>query len=92
MFIRLRIGYIMEKNDVMVKQFEEKISQRFDLKHLGQDHWYLSMHIMQTANFDITIDQSRYCLSYLRKYLDTVGCPNVARKHTTPLPLDFMLR
>ena len=56
------------KNNNMVMLFEEEISLRFDLKLLGQAHWYLSMRITQTANFDITIDQLRYCLSILGKY------------------------
>jgi len=73
-----------------LKQFESEISARFDLTLMGQAHWYLSTRITQHANFDITLDQSRYCLSIVRRYLDTVGCPNVVREHTTPLPLEFI--
>ena len=73
-----------------LKQFEAEISARFDLTLMGQAHWYLSTRITQHANFDITLDQSRYCLSIIRRYLDTVGCANVTREHSTPLPLDFI--
>jgi transposase InsO family protein len=77
-------------NDVTLKQFENQISGRFDLTLMGQAHWYLSTRIIQAANFDISLDQSRYCLSIVRKYLDTIGCANVVREHTTPFPLDFI--
>jgi hypothetical protein len=77
-------------NDTTLKEFEVKISGRFDLTLMGQAHWYLSTRIQQSANFDVTIDQSRYCLSIIRRYLDTIGCANVVREHTTPLPLEFI--
>jgi transposase InsO family protein len=77
-------------NDASLKQFEMEISARFDLTLMGQAHWYLSTRITQSANFNITLDQSRYCLSIIRRYLDTVGCANVSREHTTPLPLEFV--
>ena len=56
---------------------------------MGQAHWYVSMRIQQAETFGTTIDQSRYCFSIVRRYLDTVGCANVIREHITPLPLDF---
>ena len=77
-------------SDVSLKKFETEISARFDLTLMGQAHWYLSTRIQQSENFDITIDQSRYCLSIIRRYLDTVGCANITREHSTPLPLDFV--
>ena len=57
---------------------------------MRQAHWYLSTRIQQAENYDITVDQSRYCLSIIRRYLDTVDCAIVVREHTTPLPLDFV--
>jgi hypothetical protein len=77
-------------NEATLKKFEAEISARFDLTLMGQAHWYLSTRIQQTENFDITVDQSRYCLSIIRRYLDTVGCANITREHSTPLPLDFV--
>jgi hypothetical protein len=77
-------------SEASLKIFEKEISARFDLTLMGQAHWYLSTRIQQAENFDITVDQSRYCLSIIRRYLDTVGCANVVREHTTPLPLDFV--
>jgi hypothetical protein len=56
---------------------------------MGQAHWYLSTCITQLANFDITIDQTRYFMSILKRYLETAGCPNNTRCHRTPFALDF---
>ncbi len=75
--------------DATVKQFEEQLSARFELELMGQAHWYLSTCITQLANFDITIDQTRYCMSILKRYLETAGCPNNTRCHPTPFALDF---
>ena len=56
----------------------------------GQAHWYLTTKITQLASFDIILDQTRYCKSIIKKYLDSVGCKNVTRKHTIPLPTEFV--
>jgi hypothetical protein len=77
-------------DDDKLKDFEDALSARFDLEKLGQAHWYLATRITQHANFDVSIDQSRYCLSLVKKYLDGAGCKNVSRYHATPLPLDFI--
>jgi hypothetical protein len=77
-------------NAVYLVEFETALSGRFQLELMGQPHWYLSTCITQEANYDITVDQSRYCLSLVKKYLTSVGCPNVTRFHTTPLPSDFV--
>ncbi len=71
-----------------VKQFEEQLSARFELELMGQAHWYLSTCITLLANFDIT-DQTRYCMSILKRYLETARCPNSTRHHPTPFALDF---
>jgi hypothetical protein len=73
-----------------LREFEDALSARFDLEKMGQAHWYLSTRITQHSNFDVTIDQSRYCLSLVKKYLDSAGCKNNSRYHATPLPIDFV--
>jgi hypothetical protein len=70
--------------------FETKLSERFNLETKGQAHWYLATRITQLASYDIILDQTRYCNSILKKYLESVGCKNVSRKHTIPLPCDFV--
>lgn len=72
-----------------LKQFEAELKARFDLDIMGQAQWYLATRITQHANFDITVDQSRYCVSLVKRYLDKAGCKVVSRLHATPLPLDF---
>jgi len=73
-----------------LKRFETELKARFDLDLMGQAQWYLATRITQHANFDITVDQSRYCTSLVKRYLDKAGCKNVTRVHVTPLPLDFV--
>jgi len=73
-----------------LKQFKEKLRARFNLELIGQAHWYLGTRINQLANYDIELDQSRYCASIVKKYLDAAGAPKEDRIHSTPLPLDFV--
>jgi len=70
--------------------FELKLSERFNMELKGQAHWYLTTKITQLASFDIILDQTRNCKSIIKKYLGSVGCKNVTRKHTIPLPTDFV--
>jgi hypothetical protein len=76
--------------DLEVTKFEEAQKKRFNLELMGFAHWYLATRINQLANYDIELDQSRYCQSIVRKYLDTAGTKKVLAIHTTPLPSDFI--
>jgi hypothetical protein len=78
------------KDPVRLREFEEKLRARFNLELIGQAHWYLGTRISQLANFDIELDQSRYCAAIVKKYLDVAGAPKVNRVHSTPLPLEFI--
>ena len=51
-----------------LKQFEEKLRARFNLELIRQAHWYLGTRINKLANYDIELDQSRYCASIVKKY------------------------
>jgi len=77
-------------DDEKVKAFEKQLADRFSLELLGQAHWYLGSRIRQLANYDIELDQSRYCKSIVRKYLETAGCAKNLRQHDTPLPSGFI--
>ncbi|MFN9979697.1 MAG: hypothetical protein ACK53Y_07280, partial [bacterium] len=57
---------------------------------MGQAHWYFSARINQCSNFDIELDQSRYCRAIVKKYLDTTGTKRDLTHHPTPLPTDFV--
>jgi hypothetical protein len=78
------------KDPVKLREFEEKLRARFNLELIGQAHWYLGTRINQLANYDIELDQSRYCTAIVKKYLDVAGAPKVDRAHSTPLPLEFI--
>jgi len=77
-------------NDVKVKQDEESLQARFSLELMGQAHWYLSTRINQLSNYNIELDQTRYCKAIVKKYLDSAGTKRDAAFHPTPLPLDFI--
>ena len=63
-------------SDMHIKDFEKQLSSRFDLEIIGQAHWYLACWIMQLANNNIVMHQSRYCLSTMKRVLDTADCAN----------------
>jgi len=72
-----------------VREFEEQLGNRFNMELMGQPHWYLGSRIRQFANFDIELDQSRYCKSIVKRYLDSAGCAKNLRQHDMPLPSEF---
>jgi len=78
------------KDSIKLREFEEKLRTWFNLELIGQAHWYLGTRINRLANYDIALDQSRYCLSIVKKYLDTAGNAKNERQHVTPLALDFI--
>jgi len=73
-----------------VQEFEKLLGERFTLELLGNAHWYLGSRINQMDNYDIEIDQSRYCKSIVKQYLETAGCANITRQHDMPLPSGFI--
>jgi hypothetical protein len=58
-------------DDLKVKEFKQSLQQHFNLELMGQAHWYLSTRINQLSNYDIELDQSRYCKAIVKKYLDS---------------------
>ena len=75
---------------VSVKLFETDLSTKFDLELMNQAHWYLSCRITQDAFYNITIDQLRYCLSLVKRFLDKAGCKKVVQFHNSSLPAIFV--
>jgi len=78
------------KDPVKLREFEEKLRAHFNLELIGLVHWYLGTRINLLANYDIELDQSRYCTAIIKKDLDVAGAPKVERVHSTPLPLEFV--
>jgi hypothetical protein len=75
---------------VKVQEFETQLGKRFQLELLGNAHWYLGSRINQLKNFDIELDQSKYCKAIVKRYLDTAGCTKITRRHDAPLPSGFI--
>lgn len=44
----------------------------------------------QLDNFGIEVDQSRYCLVIIKKYVDIAGCKKNIRWHEKPFAIDFV--
>ena len=78
----------------MRKSFEHAIARHFDVDMLGQAHWYLQSRITQHANFDISIDQSRYIALIVSRFLPNHGVFGVTdaerQRYSAPLPHDFV--
>jgi hypothetical protein len=81
-------------SDAMRQKFESAMCKRFDCKLLGQLHWFLKARITQHSNFDITIDQARYCASICTKFLPTYSVSDIsdqdALKYASMLPSEFV--
>jgi len=60
-------------------------------RNTQQAHWYLGTHINQLVNYDIELDQSRYCAAIIKKCLNNAGAAKVTRHHEMPLSLEFVL-
>ena len=81
-------------SDDMRKRFEEAIAKHFDVDLLGQAHWYLQSRITQAANYDVTVDQSRYIALIISRFLPGIDINTLSdfqvRKYSAPLPYDFV--
>ena len=62
-----------KKNEEKLIAFEKQISARFDVEFKGLAHWFLSMRIARDKFGNYTLDQSRYTLSVVDKYLGAVS-------------------
>ena len=76
--------------EVIREKFEKAMCKRFDCKLLGQLHWFLQARITQHANYDITLDQSRYAAAMSFRFMPAhdIVSPSLAdkRKYAAPLP------
>ena len=84
----------MSNCDDMRKKFEVDISSHFDVELMGQAHWYLQARITQHANFDITLDQSRYAALICNRFIPSLTIDSVTPEdcetYKRPLPNDFI--
>ncbi len=77
-------------NEATLQEFKDKLSKRFDVEFLGQAHWYLSARIHQDADFNITLDQARYCKAIVNRFLEKAGAKKKPRFHSTILSTEFV--
>jgi hypothetical protein len=55
-------------NEAAPQEFIDKLSKRFDVEFLGQAHWYLSARIHLGADFNVILDQARYCKAIVNMF------------------------
>ena len=81
-------------SDKMREQFEKDVQAKYNVELMGQAHWYLQARLTQAANFDITIDQSRYISLICSSFLPHKGIDEVTdaecKKYAAPLPYGFV--
>ena len=79
--------YKNSNNDLRwIKRFEKEISARFHVELKGSAHWFLTMRIQRDRFENFTLDQARYALNIVIKYLGTSEQKKITNRH---LPHDF---
>ncbi len=73
LYVKLNV-YVDDKlfygnNEATFQELKDNLSKRFDMEVLGQAHCYLSARIYQDADFNITLDQARYCKAIVKRFL-----------------------
>ena len=71
------------------KWFVEELGKYYHVNFLGYIHWFMLIQITQKPDYSIVIDQSRYCLAMVNKYLNNTTVSNSAKVHARPLPADM---
>lgn len=74
------------------QEFKSAFSEKFDSKWQPSADWYLSARIQRDADGNILLDQKRYCISIVQRYLPNAESePSAAdlRRYEDPLPKEF---
>ena len=85
-------GLIACNNESLKAKFIRTLKQRFDCNVSDTADWYLQSRITHDQNYNITLDQQRYCLSMLRRFLPNLPdepSSTDLTKYANPLPYDF---
>ena len=72
------------------KWFVDTLGKRFHVNFLGYAHWFMSIRISQPKDYLISVDQARYDIAVVSKYLDTTTVNGNSRFHKTTLPQDMI--
>ena len=76
--------------EITQKKFESEFGTRFSVEFQGLAHWYLAARISQDANYNITIDQSRYAKSIAQQYITPAGVKKSDKEISSVLPMSFV--
>ena len=60
------------------------------VKFLVYAHWFMSIMISQLKNHSISVDQDRYAISVVAKYLDIATIKENTKFHKTTLHRDMI--
>ena len=62
----------------------------FHVNFLGYAHWFMFIRISQLKDHYISVDQARYPISSVVKYLDTATIKENSKSHKTTLSRDMI--
>jgi hypothetical protein len=78
-------------SDTARDKFPNPIVDRFNVELQGLSHWYISPRMYQDKDFHITMDQSRYAKSIVRRFLEVACIKKSNMPHRSILPLNYVL-
>ena len=68
------------------------LRNRFHVEFLLYAHWFMSIIISQLKDHSISMDQARYAISIVAKYLDTDTVKVSTKLYKTTLPADMIFK
>ena len=73
------------------RRFLKALARRFDVETKEVADWYLQTRIQQDKDFNVTLDQRRYCLSMLQRFLPNFASvePTETEKSKYAAPLQY---
>ena len=77
-------------NEDIGKWFVDTLGNRFHVKFLGYEHWFMPIRISQMKDHSISVDQARYATSIVAKYLDNFTVKVTKTFYNTTLPDDMI--
>ena len=72
------------------KWFVHALGNRFHVKFLGYEHWFMSIITFQMKDHSISLDQARYATYIVAKYLNTATVKKSVKFYKTTFPSDMI--
>ena len=69
----------------------DNLGKRFHANFLGYAHWFRSIMIYKIKEHSSSVDQARYAISIVAKYLDTTIFKTSTKFYKTTFPSDMVL-